>query len=86
MRERCAGLETQRQRLLDELVAASEQLEAARPAAGELPEVRGQLVASLQLLGEQSEKVEELQADVVALRELAQRQALALTAPAAHPH
>ena len=56
-------------------------LEAARPAAAALPPLRAQLAASLQLLGERDERVEELAADCSSLRALVQQQALALTQP-----
>ena len=75
---RLASLEAAKQRLSDELVAMTSRATAAEAAATEAGHMRQRLAACVTLLGERDEHVEELTADIVELRKLAQRQAEAL--------
>ena len=75
---RLASLEAAKQRLSDELVAMTSRATAADAAATEAGQLRQRLGACVTLLGERDEQVEELIADIVELRKLAQRQAEAL--------
>lgn len=78
LERRLQALEAAKQRLSDELVAMTARAMSAESAAAEAGALKQRLGACVTLLGERDEQVEELTADVVELRKLAQRQAEAL--------